>query len=66
MKAVSFYNMVKVENTNRIPKDDPFLIEYIRKLLEISYFLALSLYEEFDEDETTHKDTRELDFMVED
>jgi len=58
--------MVKVENTNRIPKDDPFLIEYIRKLLEISYILALSLYEEFDEDEVNHKDTRELDFMVED
>jgi len=66
MKSVSFYNMVKVENTNRIPKDDPFLIEYIRKLLEISYILALSLYEEFDEDEVNHKDTRELDFMVED
>lgn len=29
MKAIAFYQMVKVENSQRIPKNDPYLVEYI-------------------------------------
>lgn len=49
MKAVSFYHMVKVEGTNRIPKNDPYLIEYFQKLLEISYTIALDMYDIYSE-----------------
>lgn len=29
MKAVAFYEMTKVENSTRIPKNDPYLVEYL-------------------------------------
>lgn len=52
MKAVALYEMVKVENSTRIPKNDPYLVEYLQKLLEISWVLAIDLYDEFNDDET--------------
>jgi len=45
MKAVSFYHLVKVEGTNRIPKNDPFLLEYLQKLLELAFTMALELHD---------------------
>ena len=29
MKAQAFYTMCKVQNTNRIPRNDPYLVEYL-------------------------------------
>ncbi len=48
--------MVKVEGTNRIPKDDPYLLEYFQKLLEISFTVALEMYDEYNSEDETNED----------